>query len=145
MYHRTAPERLFPPVVSTGPQIHPTSIIESGATLGRDVRVGPFAVIHDNVSVGDGTFVDSHTVLGAPTGDYYADAASYEPAPCAIGRGSLIRSHCVVYAGVSIGGDFQCGHHVTIREGAQVGEGVRIGTLCDLQPDVSIGDYARLH
>src|SRR4051812_29516525 len=64
------------PVVSTGPQIHPTSIIESGVTLGRDVRVGPFTVIHANVSLGDGTFVDSHTVLGAPTVDYY-DAEAY--------------------------------------------------------------------
>lgn len=57
----------------------------------------------------------------------------------------MIRSHCVVYAGVTIGDDFACGHHVTIREGTRVGEGVRIGTLCDLQPEVTVGDYARLH
>src|SRR5947199_499985 len=33
----------------------------------------------------------------------------------------------------------------TVREEARIGNGVRIGTLCDLQPQVSIGNYARLH
>lgn len=132
-------------VVSTGAQIHPASIVSSDAKLGRNVTVGPLAVIHANVSVGDGSFVDSHAVLGAPSADYYADAETYEPKKCSIGGSSVIRSHCVVYAGVTIGANFQSGHHVTIREGTRIGDGVRIGTLCDLQPMVTIGDYARLH
>lgn len=131
--------------MSTEAYIHPTSSISPKATLGRGVRVGPFVVIHDNVSVGDGTFVDSHAILGATTADYYVDPDAYDAARCSVGRGSVIRSHCVVYAGVTIGDDFGCGHHVTIREGAQIGNGVRVGTLCDLQPEVTIGNHARLH
>ena len=34
---------------------------------------------------------------------------------------------------------------MTIREGARIGAGVRVGTACDLQPEVAIGDHARLH
>jgi acetyltransferase-like isoleucine patch superfamily enzyme len=97
------------------------------------------------VTIGDGSHVDSHTVLGAPTAELYADPPSYEPQPCRIGAGAVIRSHCVVYAGVSIGDDFGCGHHVTVREGTRIENGVRIGTLSDIQPEVTIGDYARLH
>jgi acetyltransferase-like isoleucine patch superfamily enzyme len=131
--------------MSIGAQIHPTSIISAEAALGRGVTIGPYAVINANVSLGEGSHVDSHTVLGAPTADYYADAGAYQPAPCRIGRNAVIRSHCVVYAGVTIGDDFECGHHATVREEARIGDGVRIGTLCDLQPQVTIGNYARLH
>jgi acetyltransferase-like isoleucine patch superfamily enzyme len=131
--------------VSSAAQIHPTSIVSSDAELGRGVTIGPLCVIHANVSVGDGSFVDSHTVLGAPTADYYANPQTYQPAPCRIGPKAIIRSHCIVYSGVTIGDDFECGHHVTLREGTQLGDGIRMGTLCDVQPDVTIGSYARLH
>lgn len=131
--------------MSGGAQIHRTSIISPEAELGRGVSVGPYVLINGNVSIGDGAHVDSHTVLGAHTAEHYADPASYEPAPCRIGKNAVIRSHCVVYSGVSIGDDFGCGHHVTLREGTRIGDGVRIGTLSDVQPEVTIGNHARLH
>ena len=129
----------------TRANIHPTSVIDPGATLGDGVRVGPFALVGAGVTIGDGTFVDSHCVLGAPAAGFYADPEAHEPAPCTIGPGSVIRSHCVIYEGVTTGERFECGHHVTIREGTRIGDGVRVGTACDLQPEVTIGDHARLH
>jgi acetyltransferase-like isoleucine patch superfamily enzyme len=131
--------------MSIGAQIHPTSIISSGAELGAGVTVGPYALINENVSAGDESYIDSHTVLGAPSAERYTDPGDYEPAPCRIGRGAVIRSHCIVYAGVTIGDNFECGHHVTLREATRIGDGVRIGTLSDVQPEVSIGNHARLH
>jgi acetyltransferase-like isoleucine patch superfamily enzyme len=50
-----------------------------------------------------------------------------------------------VYAGATIGDDFQCGHYVNIREGSRIGGNVRVGTLSDLQGDLTIGDHVRLH
>jgi acetyltransferase-like isoleucine patch superfamily enzyme len=132
-------------IVSSAAEIHPTSIVSPDAELGRGVTIGALCMIHANVSVGDGSFVDSHSVLGAPTADYYSSPRTYEPAPCRIGRQAVIRSHAIVYSGVTIGDGFECGHHVTLRERTQVGDGVRLGTLCDIQPEVSIGSYARLH
>jgi len=131
--------------VSSPREIHPTSIVSPEARVGRDVTIGPYVVIHANVSLGDGSFVDSHALVGAPTADYYADPQAYEPAPCQIGRRAVIRSHGVVYSGVTIGDDFEFGHHVTIRERTRIGNGVRIGTSSDVQRDATIGDYARLH
>ena len=129
----------------TSAQIHPTSSVSPGASLGENVTVGAFTLIHANVSVGDGSFVDSHVVLGSPSADFYDDPTAYEPSACRIGPRAVVRSHCVVYSGVTLGDNFECGHHVTIREGTTVGRGVRVGTYCDLQPEVWVGDYARLH
>ncbi|MGI8480266.1 MAG: N-acetyltransferase [Gaiellaceae bacterium] len=125
--------------------VHPTSVVSPDAVLGSGVRVGAFCSIHANVTVGDGSFVDSHTVLGAQTADFYADPASYEPKPCRIGPGAVVRSHSVVYAGVEIDAAFECGHHVTVREGTRIAEGVRVGTYSDLQGNLTIGRYARIH
>lgn len=130
---------------SESASVHPTSVVSPDAVLGTGVRIGAFCSINPNVTVGDGTFVESHTVLGAPTADFYADPASYQPKPCSIGPGGVIRSHSVLYADVEIGGRFDCGHHVTVREGSRIAEGVRVGTYSDLQGNLNIGRYARIH
>ena len=128
-----------------GTSVHPTSVVDPDATIGANVTVGPFCVIHGNVDLGDGSFVESHSVLGSPTADFYGSRDAYVPRPCTIGAGALIRSHSTVYSGVEIGPDFESGHGVTIREGSRIGQGVRVGTRSDLQGELTIGDYARLH
>ena len=35
--------------------IHPTAVIEPGATLGEGVQVGAFAFVGNEVEIGDGT------------------------------------------------------------------------------------------
>ena len=87
----------------TGADIHPTSTVSSDAELGAGVKVGPYCAIEANVSVGEGSFVGSHVVLGAATANYHGDPDSYEPARCEIGKGAVIRSHSIVYAGASVG------------------------------------------
>jgi acetyltransferase-like isoleucine patch superfamily enzyme len=128
-----------------GSGIHPTSIVSPDADVGRGVTVEPFCVVEANVVLGDGSYVGPYSVLGSPTADYHADPAAYEPEPIRIGKNALIRSHAVVYAGVEIGDGFSCGHHVTIREGSRIGEDVHVGTDCDLQGHLTIGNHARLH
>lgn len=124
--------------------VHATALVSAEATLGRDVTVGPFSIVNEDVVLGDRCVVGSHCVLGEPTGDFYGDAPR-SPRQCRIGADSLIRSHTVIYQGVSIGRGFECGHRVTIREGTLIGNGVRVGTMSDLQGDLTIGNYVRLH
>ena len=126
-------------------RIHPTSIVSPDADIGPGVTIEPYCIVHANVSVGEGSFVGSHSVLGSPTADYHTDPAAYEPEPCRIGQNALVRSHAVVYAGTEIGDGFSCGHRVTIREGSRIGEGVQVGTDCDLQGHLTIGSHSRLH
>jgi len=73
-----------------GASVHPTSVVSQDANLGPGVTVGPFCVIHANVTVGEGSYVDSHSVLGAPTAEFYASPADYEPPPCRIGARTVI-------------------------------------------------------
>ncbi|HVU17640.1 MAG TPA: acyl-ACP--UDP-N-acetylglucosamine O-acyltransferase [Candidatus Didemnitutus sp.] len=49
-------------------EIHPTAIIEAGAQLGADVRVGAYAYVGPKVKLGDGTVLHHHaTVEGRTT------------------------------------------------------------------------------
>ena len=65
--------------------------------------------------------------------------------PLEIGKGALIRSGSIIYAGSVIGEGFQTGHRVTIRERAEIGDHVSVGTLSDIQGNCKIGNYVRMH
>jgi len=45
------------------PDIHPTAIISSEASIGKDVSIAPYAIIEGNVSIGDGCKIGSHSVI----------------------------------------------------------------------------------
>ncbi len=47
--------------------IHPTAIIEAGAQLAADVKVGPYAVIGAEVKIAAGTSVGAHAVIEGDT------------------------------------------------------------------------------
>ncbi len=46
-----------------GVLVHPTAVIEAGAQLGREVRIGPHSWIRENVIIGDGTTIGASVVL----------------------------------------------------------------------------------
>jgi UDP-N-acetylglucosamine acyltransferase len=48
-------------------EIHPTAVVEDGAKLGADVRVGPFCLVGPEVELGDGCDLKSHVVLAGRT------------------------------------------------------------------------------
>lgn len=118
--------------------IHSTAIVSPKAQLGRNVKVGPFTVIHDDVVVGDEAVIDGHCEIGYPT-------ALAQGAPLIIGARSLIRSHSIFYQGSTFGGGLVTGHRVTVREKTHAGEGLQIGTLSDIQGHCEIGNFVRAH
>ena len=118
--------------------IHPTALVDPAARLGEGVEVGPFTIVHAGVELGDGSVVGSHCELGHP-------AAAGDVGPLRVGPGALIRSHTVMYAGSTFGPGLQTGHQVTIREGVEAAEDLRVGTLGDLQGDATFGRHVRLH
>lgn len=123
---------------------HPTAIVSPNTSIGSRVSIGPYSILHDGVEVGDGSTIGPFVTLGEPSADRYEnpDAGAV---PCRIGAGALIRSHTVIYSGTAIGDGLRTGHRVTIREGAVIGRDLRVGTLCDIQGSLSIGDHVRLH
>ena len=45
--------------------IHPSAIVEDGASIAPDVTIGPFAVVGKNVSIASGSVLHSHVVVDA--------------------------------------------------------------------------------
>ena len=119
-------------------------LVSATAKIGKNVRIGDNASIYDNVEIGDDSIICNDCVVGEPLAAYYQDAG-YQNPPTLIGRGSIIRSHSIIYARCTIGPSFATGHRVTIRENTQIGKSCSIGTMSDIQGNVKIGNYCRLH
>jgi len=121
-----------------GVRIHPSAIVSSCATIGRNVSIGAFTIIHDHVVLGDNVVVESHCELGNET-------LLASGSPLIIGNDSLIRSHSCFYQGSEFGPGLRTGNNVLIREKVKAGDGLQIGSLCDFQGHCEIGDYVRTH
>lgn len=48
-------------------EIHPTAIVNSGAELASGVKIGPYCIIGDQVTIGPDTQIDSHVVIDGCT------------------------------------------------------------------------------
>src|SRR5699024_7980073 len=94
-------------------RIHPTAIINPGASLASDVEVGAYSIIGPNVTIGAGTVVGPHCIIDGHT---------------AIGENNTFYRFC------SIGGNPQDkkyqgeATHLTIGDGNMVREYVTINT-----------------
>lgn len=99
-----------------------------------------FVRIHPNVTLPADAQVDDFVVLGKPP-----RGAEAGELPLTFGAGCVIRSHTVIYAGNTIGANFQTGHGVNVREHNTIGDQVSIGTHSIVEHHVTIGDGVRLH
>ena len=99
--------------------IHPTAIIEEGASLGQQVRIGPYCVVGAEVRMGDGCELMSHVVLTGRTrlgdnnrifpfssiGQIPQDLKYHgEPSEVIIGDNNQIRENVTINAGTEGGG-----------------------------------------
>ncbi|MGC9402636.1 acyltransferase [Vibrio genomosp. F10 str. 9ZC157] len=118
--------------------IHPTAIVSEKAQIDRNVEIGAFTIIYDNVVIKANTVIESYCELGV------ANKLS-EGALLTIGEGSLIRSRSTFYEGSSFGDGLVTGHNVTVREKTIAGKNFQLGSLSDIQGWCEIGDYVRTH
>ena len=99
--------------------IHNSSIISPQATMGKNVKIGPFCVVGPNVTLGDNVELKSHIVIEGVTsiGDetiIYPFASigtapqdlkyAGEPSKVVIGRKNIIREYVTIQPGTSGGG-----------------------------------------
>jgi acetyltransferase-like isoleucine patch superfamily enzyme len=97
-------------------------------------------VIHQNVSLDEKHEIQDYAIIGVLPRN--ADPTRFHTR---IGPNALIRSHTVIYAGNSIGSNFQTGHSTLIRELNEIGNDVSIGSHSVIEHHVRIGDRARIH
>lgn len=122
--------------------IHPTALVHAGASLGKEVTVGPFSVIDKDVVVGDGCFLGpnvyltGHTIIGqrnrfhagavigdAPQDLKYRD----EPTRLIIGDDNVFREHATVHRATKLDGRTEIGSNCFFMAGSHVGHNCRLG------------------
>ena len=122
--------------------IHPTAIIHPGAQLHESVRVGPYSVIDEHVTVGAGcelgphVHLTGHTTIGAEnrfhTGCVIGDAPQDlkyggEPTRLIIGDRNLFREHVTVHRSNTPDEDTRIGSENFFMANSHVGHNSIIG------------------
>ncbi len=146
--------------------IHATAVVEDGARLGADVKIGPFCHVGPQTTLGDGVRLVSHvslagdTAVGARTVIYPFASIGHppqdlkyrgEPVRLSIGEDCLIREGVTMNPGTAGGGSetvvgprsvflasAHVGHDCRIGEGVVMSNNVMLGGHCQ------IGDFANL-
>src|SRR5262245_24708594 len=102
--------------------------------------IGPTAFIYPNVHFGGAVQVEHFVIIGVPPRGYSEGALQTR-----LGPNAIIRSHTVIYAGNTIGLNFQTGHGVMVREWNDIGDDVSIGTHSIVEHHVRIAHRVRIH
>jgi len=146
--------------------IHPTAFIATSAKLGRDVIVGPFAVIGDEVELGEGCIVHHHAVLQGPSrfgvanvfhpfcvigGDPQDYTFAGERTELLVGDKNIFREYVTVSRGTRKGGAItRIGSENFFLAYAHIGHDCQIGgsnlfvNAATLAGHVTIGDFATI-
>lgn len=96
------------------------------------------AVIYPNVKLGRNVIVEDFCIIGLP----FKGMTNVQTT---IGDDSVIRAGTYIYAGNTIGDNFQSGNKANIRELNHIGSNVSIGTLSVIEHHVKISDNVRIH
>ena len=141
--------------------IHPTAIVSPKASLGANVRVGPFAIIGDNCEVGDGCVIDARATLErnvrlAPNvvvgtgsvvgGDPQDLKFKGEETWVEIGEGTRLREYLTINRGTAhsfrttVGKGCFLMSYVHLAHDCHVGDGVIISNGTQLAGHVTIED-----
>lgn len=146
--------------------IHPTAIIDEGAKLGSNVRVGAYSIIGADVEIGDDCDIGPHVVLRGPTtlgrGNRIFQFASVgedcqdkkyagEPTRLVVGDNNIFREFVTVHRGTvqdqgitSIGSNNLLMAYVHVAHDCVVGDNVILANNTTLAGHVHVGDWAIL-
>ncbi|MGS4884139.1 acyl-ACP--UDP-N-acetylglucosamine O-acyltransferase [Roseibium sp. MB-4] len=137
--------------------IHPTAIIEDGATIGVGVRIGPYCVIGSQVTLGDNVELKSHvalagdTTIGAGTAIFPFASVGHqaqdlkfrgEAATLTIGEGCIIREGVTINPGTEGGGlSTTIGNNCAFLANSHVGHDSHLGDRVILSNNVMIAGH----
>lgn len=145
-------------------KVHPTAIVEDGAQLGQDVKIGPYCLVGPEVELGDRVELHGHvcvagrTKIGAGTIVYPFASIGHPPqdqkytgedSELIIGEDNVIREHVTMNPGTSGGGMvtrvgdrglFMAGSHVA--HDCVVGDNVILANNATLAGHVEAGNFA---
>jgi len=140
--------------------IHPTAIVHPKAELAQDVSIGPYSVIGENVTIGDGcriasaVLIDGETTLGknnrifhgAVIGTVCQDLKYRGERTCVrIGDGNTIREFATVNSATGEGESTIVGNAVLIMAYVHLGHNCVIGDNVVLANAVNLAGHVRVH
>lgn len=146
-------------------KIHPTAIIEPGATLGKNVVVEPFAFIDNHVTLGDNVVIKAyanitgHTTIGEGSTVYPYASIGHRPQALKfkgektyifIGKGCEIREGVTIHSSLGEESQTKIGDHCMIMAYCHIahncilGNHVIMGNNAALSGHVELEDYARI-
>lgn len=146
--------------------IHEQAIIEPGAQIGQNVKIGPWTYIAKDVVIGDDCEISSHVVINGPTrigkGNRIFQFASIgedcqdlkyagEPTELIIGDNNVFRECCTIHRGTiqdnsltQIGSNNLFMAYTHVAHDCIVGNNCILANNASIAGHVHVGDYAIL-
>lgn len=141
-------------------QIHPTAIVSSKAEIGKNVEIGPFTIIEDDVVIGDDCKIGSHVNIyngarignrvkilqGAAVSNVSQDLKFDESIKTEfiIGDNTTIREFVTLHRGTEDLGYSKVGKNCLLMAYTHVAHDCVIGDNCILANLVQIGGHATI-
>ncbi len=139
-------------------QIHPTALVEDGATIGHGVEIGPFCHVGANAIIGDNSVLMSHTVVAGHTRlgsgcklhphavlGGVPQVIGFEATPDSrleIGDNCVFREYATAHSGMpKFGGLTRVGNNCYIMIGAHIAHDNRIGNHVVMANNVSLAGH----
>jgi UDP-N-acetylglucosamine acyltransferase len=140
--------------------IHQSAIVENGARIGVNVRIGPYSIIErdvvleDNVVIHSHVVVSGHTTIGAGTALYPFAAVggppqdtSYkgEPTTVVVGPNCIIREHATVNRGTARGrGETRIGANCFLMVASHVAHDCLVADRVVLVNNATLGGHVEI-
>ena len=127
--------------------IHPTAQVGPHVTLGSGVKIGPYAIVTGNVSIGDNTHIYSHAVIGTPAQDR---SVTTPLGRVVIGKNVIIKDFVTISAATkeggatTIGDNCYCMHFSHIAHDATLEEFVTLTNNAQVAGHVYVEKHALL-
>ncbi len=147
-------------MVNSTSLIHPQAIIETGAVIGKNVKIGPWTYIAANVVIGDNCEISSHVVINGPTrlgkGNRIFQFASIgedcqdlkyagELTELVIGDNNTFRENCTIHRGtVQDNSLTQIGSNNLFMAYTHVAHDCMVGSHCILANGASIAGHVHV-
>jgi UDP-N-acetylglucosamine acyltransferase len=139
-------------------RVHPTAIVDPRAELGRDVTVGPYAIVGAGVTLGDECELFAHAVVEGPSRigarnrffpfSVTGSAAQHKRPQTRLSRlelgdDNVVREHVTIHRGTD-GHETRVGSGNLFMVGVHVAHDVTVGSQCTLANGVQLAGHVHV-
>ncbi len=140
--------------------IHPTAVVSPNAEIGKNVEIGPYAIIDDDVRIGDDCFIDAHvkigqyTTIGPRCRIYFGAFVGAEPQDhrfykgiqsyTEIGSDTVIREYVTIHRPPFEFLKTTIGNHVLLMAFVHIGHDVIIGDRVTIANNTALSGHVQV-